>query len=162
MKKNPSPKSHCSPFALLAAFATLLMCSCVSLDATLGPKKAAIEKKIAQTQSAMAVMASEIALIAFRQGVGTATPQDETDLTIQTARLANATVSLGSLYGELADVNHQIERDTDATRFVNAQIADMAGAPGTAAYNRPELAPHISQALNGPPAATTVCPTPTH
>ena len=115
-------------------------------DSGLQAKKKDIEKKIMQTESAMVRM-----------------PQDMAEFGTKAlnARMANAKRSLHELYEQLADINRQIDADRDATRFVNAQIAETAGAPGNAVYNNPNLSSGISTALNGPGAGIQpVCNTP--
>ena len=147
MNTRHSPKSHGMLPSLLATLASLLLCSCVSLDSGLQAKKKDIEKKIMQTESTMVRM-----------------PQDMADFggkDLLKARLANAKRSLHDLHEQLADINRQIDADRDATRFVNAQIAETAGFAGNAVYDHPKLSPGISTALNGPGAAITpVCNTP--
>ena len=76
-------------------------------------------------------------------------------------RMANARRSLHDLQEQLAEINRQIAADKDATRFVNAQVAEAAGFRGNAVYNHPNLSPGISAALNGPGAGVPpVCNTP--
>lgn len=152
MNTTRSPKSHGTLLALLAAFGSLMLCSCVNLDPALATKKAMLEKKIAQTESAMAGIASDMAGIAVKEALGTATDMDTAELALDTGRMRDATASLAGLVGELVDINHQIAVDKDATRFVNAQIGNVAGINGTDLYNNAHPGSIGSLMLNGPHA----------